>query len=55
MNYYKVKNQPLSGTNYKEIRKKSLNYYHQIKNKSKRKPYIRSAYFKKDKIFLDIF
>ncbi|MCD4705130.1 hypothetical protein K8R66_03580 [bacterium] len=55
MKYYQVKNQPLSGTNYQEIRKKSLNHYHKIKSKSKRKPYIRSAYFKKNKIFLDIF
>lgn len=52
---YKTKAKPLSGTNYHEIRKKALDFYQQIKNKTKRKPYVRSAYFKKEKVFLDLF
>jgi hypothetical protein len=32
-----------------------VTYLKQIKKKSKRKPYVRSAYFKREKIFLDLF
>lgn len=55
MKYYKTKTRPFTGTSYKEIRKKAFGFYREIKSKSKRKPYVRSAYFKKEKIFLDIF
>ena len=52
--YTKVK--PLSGTNYSEIYPKALALYKQIASrKTKRRPYIRSTYFKKEKIFLDYF
>lgn len=51
----RVKANKLSGTNYKELHKKARYIYDQIKKRSKRKPYVRSAYFKKDKIFLDLF
>lgn len=46
---------PLSGTDYSEIYPKAWNIYKNIASKTKRRPYIRSAYFKKDKIFLDYF
>lgn len=52
---YKVKSKKLLGTNFREVRKKAFKLYQQIKKRTKRKPYIRSAYFKKDKIFLDLF
>jgi len=52
---YKTKVKPLTGTNYKEISKKTLGFYKQIQKKSKRRPYIRSAYFNKEKIFLGLF
>ena len=51
--YTKVK--PLAGTSYSEIYPKALALYKQISSKTKRRPYIRSAYFKKEKIFLDYF
>lgn len=37
------------------MRKKAERIFDAIKKKSKRKPYIRSAYFSKSKIFLDYF
>jgi len=46
---------PLTGTNYKEISKKASRLYKQIQKKSKRRPYIRSAYFNKEKVFLGLF
>jgi hypothetical protein len=46
---------PLSGTNYSEIHPKAWALYKQIASKTKRRPYVRSAYFKKDKIFLNYF
>lgn len=52
---YKTKVKPLSGTNYKEVSKKAYGLYQQIKKRSKRRPYVRSAYFKKEKIFLGLF
>lgn len=52
---YKTKAKPFTGTNYKEISKKAFGLFRQIKKKSKRRPYIRSAYFNKEKIFLGLF
>lgn len=52
---YRVKNKKLTGTDFKEVHKKAYNFYQQIKRKSKRRPYIRSTYFKKNKIFLGLF
>lgn len=55
MKAYKVKSKKLPGTNFHEVRKKAFKLYQQIKSKTKRRAYIRSAYFKKDKIFLALF
>lgn len=52
---YRTKSKKLSGSNYGEVHKKALDLYSQIAKRSKRRPYIRPAYFKKDKIFLGIF
>jgi len=52
---YKTKTKKLAGTSYKEIWKKAQGVYSQIKRRTKRKPYIRSAYFNKQKIFFDLF
>ena len=55
MKTFKTKSVILRGTNYKEISKKAFGLYNGIRRKTKRRPYIRSAYFKKDKIFLGLF
>jgi len=53
--YYEVKNCKLAGTSYGEVYKKAWRIYLEEKMKSKRRVYLRSAYFNKEKIFLDIF
>lgn len=45
----------LSGTDYKEVYPVAYGIFKELKSKTKRKPYVRSAYFNKDKIFLDYF
>src|SRR3989338_1002915 len=52
---YRTKTHKFSGTDFHEVRKKAFGLYAEIKRKSKRRTYIRSAYFNKDKIFLDLF
>jgi len=55
MKIYQAKTKKLNGTNFHEVRGKAFGIYLEIKKRTRRKTYIRSAYFKKDKIFLDIF
>ena len=52
--YQNSKNK-LKGANYKEVRKNAIIVFNQIKRKTKREPYLRSAYFQKQKIFFDYF
>lgn len=55
MKAFQTKKYIIHGTSFSEIKKKALFSYSQIKTLTKRRPYIRSAYFKKDKIFLELF
>jgi hypothetical protein len=55
MEAYRTKLRKLSGTHWHQVMKKAFGQYKIIKNKSKRRPYIRSAYFGKEKIFLGLF
>ena len=55
MKLYKTKVGKLTGKNYPDLYKKAFYIYKQIKQKTKRKSYIRSSYFRKDKIFLELF
>lgn len=52
---YQTQSIKLSGTDIREVNKKARAIYSVVKRKTKRRPYIRSAYFKKDKIFLELF
>lgn len=52
---YQTKANELSGTSYREIRKQALVIFSQIKKRTKRQPYLRSAYFNRQKIFFDYF
>lgn len=52
---YQTKVKKLSGTSYSEVKKEALFLFNEIKRKTKRRPYIRSAYFNKQKIFFDYF
>lgn len=52
---YKTNAGILHGTSYSEIRRNALDVFKRIRGKTKRKAYIRSAYFNKQKVFLDYF
>jgi hypothetical protein len=52
---YHTSVQKFAGTDYKEVSRKARLLYKEIRSKTKRKPYVRSVYFGKDKIFLDYF
>lgn len=59
MTPYQTKSNKLTGTNLKEVKKNAMALYKEIASKTKRRPYVRSAYFKegrkKQKIFFDYF
>jgi len=55
MTPYQTKSKKVSGTSYGEVMRNAFLIYDEIKRKTKRHPYIRSAYFKKEKVFLDYF
>ncbi|MEK9159388.1 MAG: hypothetical protein AAB383_01525 [Patescibacteria group bacterium] len=55
MRVYQTKVEKLKGTDFVEVRRKAFFIFKQIKKKTKRQPYIRSAYFSKEKVFLNIF
>lgn len=52
---YRTKAKKLTGSNYSEIQRRAFTLYAQIAKRSKRRPYIRSAYFHKSKVFLGLF
>lgn len=55
MSIFKTKVNKLPGTHWRQVSKKAFGIYSEIRKKSKRRPYIRSIYFAKQKIFLEIF
>lgn len=55
MEIYQTKERKISGTDFGEVYKKALKFYEIIRKRSKRRPYARSKYFKKSKIFLGLF
>ncbi|KKQ17425.1 MAG: hypothetical protein US31_C0019G0012 [Berkelbacteria bacterium GW2011_GWA1_36_9] len=52
---YKTKTNKFCGTSYKEIIKKARIIYHSVEKRSKRSAYLRSSYFKKEKVFFSLF
>gem|GEM_PF-337676 len=55
MQIYKTKAHKLSGSDFHEVHQKAFGLYTEIKKKSKRRAYIRSAFFDNEKIFLDLY
>ena len=55
MQPYHTKSKKFTGTRWADVINKASALHNQIKAKTKRRPYIRSSYFKKDKIFLGIY
>jgi|SRR5579859_447695 len=52
---WKVKTPIIKGKSYKVVNKVARRIFHEIERRTKRKPYIRSEYFEKQKIFLTFF
>lgn len=52
---YQTKAPKISGSSDREIYKKARRLFGQLEKRTKRKPYIRSPYFKRQKVFLDYF
>ncbi|MFH1670916.1 MAG: hypothetical protein ABIA92_05035 [Patescibacteria group bacterium] len=52
---YKCSKDPLRGTQLKVILPQARKIFRSLEKRTKRKPYIRSRYFNKDKIFFDYF
>ena len=52
---FKTKVKKFGGTSYKEVIKKARAVFHEIERRSKRSVYLRSIYFGKEKIFLNLF
>lgn len=55
MELYQSKKKIIPGKNYKEVLKISLVIYKTVTARTKRSPYLRSKYFRKQKIFLGLF
>lgn len=55
MQYYKTKARKLSGTHWPRLMKKASVHYKEIMRKTKRRPYVRSVYFDKQKVFVGLF
>lgn len=55
MKSYQINITKFTGTDFREVHEKARFAYKAITKSTKRRPYIRSAYFKKDKIFLGLF
>lgn len=55
MEAYRTQIKKIAGNDYFEIYDSAFKIYQRIKKRTKRKPYIRSKYFKNNKIFLDYF
>lgn len=55
MNVYKTRYGKLPGSSYDEVAPLARKEFQRIKRLTKRQPYVRSAYFARDKIFLSLF
>lgn len=55
MEYYQTKSKQLPGTEVSEVIETARLVYRQAVKSTRRRPYVRSVYFDKEKIFLDNF
>jgi hypothetical protein len=55
MDIFYSKYNKLSGTSYYEVKGQVEVIFSRLKKKTKRRPYLRSAYFRKEKIFFEYF
>jgi hypothetical protein len=52
---YQCRCKPFAGHRYAEIMPQARKLFRTIQRRTKRRPYVRAAYFKKDKVFFDYF
>jgi hypothetical protein len=52
---YKTKKQKIVGSSFQEINRVAKAIFNQVRARIKRTPYVRSKYFKKEKVFLNLF
>lgn len=52
---YRCKTAPLRGHRFVDVMPKARQEFRTLQKRTKRRPYVRSTYFKKDKIFFDYF
>lgn len=55
MDYFVTKIKPISGSEYSEVYPLAFALYKRLASKTKRRPYVRSAFFDGEKVFLDYF
>lgn len=55
MNVFRSKYRVLSGSSYNELERKARKIHNEIAKRTKRSVYVRSAYFNKEKIFIELF
>lgn len=55
MQTYRTKVTKLWSTRYSDLIKEARQIYHRIERQTRRRPYVRSAYFRKEKVFLESF
>ena len=55
MSFYVTKIKPFVGSDFKKVHGQALDFYNIIRKRTKRRPYVRSRYFNKDKVFLPLF
>ena len=55
MKIYQSKYSQIAGTDYSEVTKNARKEYIKVQKLTKRQPYVRSKYFSKDKVFINIF
>ena len=52
---HQVKANPYPGSDYSKVYPPARKLYNQIKAQTKRHPYVKSAYFKREKVFIELF
>ena len=55
MQIYRTKARKLPGTHWRQVFPTAFGFYKVIRGRTRRRPYIRSAYFNKEKVFLELF
>jgi len=55
MEIYKSNKQKIAGTSFSEVNKTAKAIFNRAKARTRRTPYLRSRYFKKEKVFLNLF